>query len=93
MPPDLGATPPGVSCTPRSRHLEKVEVTVTQSCPTLCDPMDYSPPQSSVHGWRGFQHLQNISKLLLCVSINGEPEPFPKATLDKFVSPWSLFIN
>ena len=23
---------------------------VTQSCPTLCDPMDCSPPSSSVHG-------------------------------------------
>ena len=23
---------------------------VAQSCPTLCDPMDYSPPDSSVHG-------------------------------------------
>ena len=23
---------------------------VTQSCPTVCDPMDYSPPGSSVHG-------------------------------------------
>ena len=23
---------------------------VTQSCPTLCDPMDHSPPGSSVHG-------------------------------------------
>ena len=23
---------------------------VTQSCPTLCDPMDYSPPGSSIHG-------------------------------------------
>ena len=23
---------------------------VTQSCPTLCDPMDFSPPGSSVHG-------------------------------------------
>ena len=23
---------------------------VTQMCPTLCDPMDYSPPGSSVHG-------------------------------------------
>ena len=22
----------------------------TQSCLTLCDPMDYSPPGSSVHG-------------------------------------------
>ena len=23
---------------------------VAQSCPTLCDPVDYSPPDSSVHG-------------------------------------------
>ena len=22
----------------------------SQSCPTLCDPIDYSPPGSSVHG-------------------------------------------
>ena len=25
-------------------------VLVTQSCLTLCDPMDYSPPGFSVHG-------------------------------------------
>ena len=28
----------------------KVKVLVTQLCPTLCDPMDCSPPGSSVHG-------------------------------------------
>ena len=28
----------------------EVQVVVTQSCPTLCDPMDCSPPASSVHG-------------------------------------------
>ena len=35
------------ACVPRTRSL--------QSCPTLCDPMDYSLPDSSVHGgsWRG----------------------------------------
>ena len=27
-----------------------MKVLVTQSCPTLCNPMDYSPPGSSVHG-------------------------------------------
>ena len=26
------------------------EVSVTQLCPILCNPMDYSPPGSSVHG-------------------------------------------
>ena len=28
----------------------KVLVLVAQSCPTLCDPMDCSPPGSSGHG-------------------------------------------
>ena len=28
----------------------KVKALVTQLCPTLCDPMDCSPPGSSVHG-------------------------------------------
>ena len=29
---------------------ERKESEVAQSCPTLCDPMDYSLPGSSVHG-------------------------------------------
>ena len=32
--------------------LYTVFVKVTQSCPTLCDPMDCSPPGFSVHGIR-----------------------------------------
>ena len=28
----------------------KVQVLVAQLCPNLCDPMDCSPPGSSVHG-------------------------------------------
>ena len=28
----------------------RTKVKVTQLCPTLCDPVDYSPPGSSVHG-------------------------------------------
>ena len=28
----------------------KVKILVTQSCPTLCDPMDHSPPDSSPRG-------------------------------------------
>ena len=41
----------------------KVNVLVTQSCPTLCDPMNCSPPGSSVHGilkqeyWSGLLFL------------------------------------
>ena len=33
-----------------STHTPLSVVLVTQSCPTLCDPMDCSPPGSSVHG-------------------------------------------
>ena len=29
---------------------ENVKVLVVQLCPTLCNPMDCSPPDSSVHG-------------------------------------------
>ena len=38
----------GTSCVPGS--LKGCEVEVTQSCLTLCDPMDCNPPGSSVHG-------------------------------------------
>ena len=34
----------------RETFLSMLEREVTQSCPTLCDPMDCSPPGSSVHG-------------------------------------------
>ena len=44
----------------------KVKVLVTQSCPTLCNPMDCSLPGSSVHGI-------SQRRILECVAI-----PFPR---------------
>ena len=45
----------------------KSESEVAQSCPTLSDPMDCSPPGSSVHGifqyWSGVPHAQSYSLL------------------------------
>ena len=35
-----------------------------QSCPTLCDPMDYSPPSSSVHGISQARMLEGCHFLL-----------------------------
>ena len=32
------------------KRMKKVKVLVIQSCPTLCDSLDCSPPGSSVHG-------------------------------------------
>ena len=40
----------GVGCHFLQRMKVKSESEVVQSCPTLCDPMDCSPPGSSVHG-------------------------------------------
>ena len=43
---------------------------VGQQCPTLCDPMDYSLPGSSVHGI-----LQ--ARILQCIAIFPLPGTFP----------------
>ena len=34
-----------------SMDVRKIKVKISQSCPTLCDPMDSSPSGSSVHGF------------------------------------------
>ena len=36
-----------------------------QSCPTLCDPMDYSPPGSSVYGFLQARILEWVAPPLL----------------------------
>ena len=43
---------------------------VAQSCPSLCDPTDYSPPGSSVHGILQARILEwvAISFSILCIS-------------------------
>ena len=47
--PSPGDLPnPGIE--PRSPALEVKWSEVTQPCPTLCDPVDCSPPGSSIHG-------------------------------------------
>jgi len=41
----------------------KSESEVAQSCPTLCNPMDCSPPGSSVHGIFQARILEWLRKL------------------------------
>ena len=40
---------------------ESVEVLVTQSCPTLCDPIDCSPPGPSVYGILQARILERVA--------------------------------
>ena len=47
----------------REGRKEKVKVLVTQSCSTLCNPMDYRPPSPFVHG------------ILQAKTLKGQPFP------------------
>ena len=40
----------GLPFPPQNCDVNNMKVKVTQLCSTLCDPMDYSLPDSSVHG-------------------------------------------
>ena len=42
-------------------HEKVVKALVTQSCPTLCDPIDYSPPGSSAHGFLQARILELVA--------------------------------
>ena len=46
----LGKSSPRLCCFSEDLKGVKVKVLVAQSCPTICEPMDCSPPGSSVHG-------------------------------------------
>ena len=46
----------------RQDYCSSVQVSsIIQSCPTLCDPMDYGPPGSSVHGSPQARRLQWVA--------------------------------
>ena len=50
---------------------------VTKSCPTLCDPTDYCPPGSSVHGILQARLLQWVKPVL---SLGNLPDPGIQST-------------
>ena len=49
------------------RHLILLLLIDTQSCPTVCDPVDCSPPGSSVHGILQAKILKWVSISSLCL--------------------------
>jgi len=55
------------------------ESEVTQSCPTVCDPMDCSPPSFSIHGFFVFFFRQEYWSGLLFPSPGDLPDPGIKA--------------
>ena len=59
----------------------KVKVFITLSCPTLCGPMDCSPPGPSVLG------------ILQAEYWSGLPFPFPRDLPDPGIEPRSLTLQ
>ena len=47
---------------------------VAQACPTLCDPIDPSPPGSSVHGISRQEYWSGCQCLLQCLKVKSESE-------------------
>ena len=45
-----------------------------QSCPTLCDPRDGSPPGSPVLGFSRQEHWSGLHFLLQCMKVKSESE-------------------
>ena len=65
---------------------------VTQSCPTLCHPMDCSPTSSSVHGIFQARALVAIDSLFLSKPVSAFMDNSDTSFLVSFrhLSPWSL---
>ena len=78
------------------KTLWKVNVLVAQSCRTLCDPIDYSPPASSVHEilqarmleWAAHSLLQKGEDLQKIFPTQGLNLGLP--TLQAFFSIWAI---
>ena len=68
----------------------KVKVLVTQSCLTLCNPMDCSLLGSSVHGI--FQ-ARILGKASISLLFQGRPFPAPGDLLDLGIEPGSLMLQ
>ena len=55
-------------------------LSVTQSCPTLCDPMDGSPPGSSVHGLLQARILEWVVISFSILTQRTPQSPYPAQT-------------
>ena len=64
----------------------KSEREVAQSCPTLGDPMDYSPPGSSVHGVFQARELEWGAIIAIAMLIEASPNSdWGKTSMDGFM--------
>ena len=75
----------------------KSESEVAQSCPTLSDPMDYSPPGSSVHGtlqarvleWGAIASPQMVTTAMKLKDAYSEKAMAPHSSTLAWKIPWT----
>ena len=71
----------------------KVKVLVAQSCPILCDPMDYSLPGSSVHGILQARILEWVAIPFSRGSFKPMDQTQVSCTAGRFFTIWEANIN
>ena len=63
-----------------------------QSCPTLCDPMDYSPPASSVNGIFQARPLVKVKVTQLCPTVCNPMDYTAHGILQARILEWLAFL-
>ena len=71
------------SCVCEQKEILRVKVLFAQSCPTLCNPMDCSPPGSSTMGFFRKEHWSGLP----CPPPGDLPDPSESPTLQAESSP------
>ena len=66
-----------------------VRVLVAQSCPTLCDPVDHSPPDSSIHGILQARILEWVATSFSRGSSQPRDQTRVSCTAGKFFTDWA----
>ena len=80
-----------LSITDPIRQTVKVKVLVAQSCPTLCDPMNCSPPGSSVHGIFQARILRWVAILFSRESSQPWDQTWVSCPSGRFLTIWTSF--
>ena len=70
-------------------EVKSVEELVAQSCPTLCNPMDCSPPDSSVHGILQARTLKWVA--ISCSWGSSPPRDWTHVSCISCIGRWILY--
>ena len=82
-----------LSCVTAPACHVKVKALVTQSCPTLCDPMGCSPPGTSVCGVSQARILEWVALSFSRVSSRPRDRTLVSCIAGSFLTIWATWLN